>query len=69
MGRQEGTQQLVNVDPGRGALELGQVGEGDQQQEDEGNRGQQRVEGERAGQERDVVLVGGLEGAADESLD
>jgi hypothetical protein len=40
------------------------VGQSDQQEQDEGYRGEERIEGQRAGQEREVVLVGGLERAA-----
>jgi hypothetical protein len=46
---------------------LGQVREPDQQEQDERDGREQRVEGERARQEREVVFVGGLEGAADEA--
>jgi hypothetical protein len=61
-------EQLVGIDragverrPGRQGL--GQVGEPDQQQEEKGYGGEQRVERERARQERNVVFVGGLQGA------
>jgi hypothetical protein len=43
------------------------VGEPDQQQQDEGNGGQQRVERQRTGEERNVVFIGGLERAAKEA--
>jgi hypothetical protein len=46
---------------------LGQVGQADQHQQDERHRGKQRIEGQRAGQERDVVFVSRLEGAGEET--
>jgi hypothetical protein len=46
---------------------LGQVGEADQHQQDERHRGKQRVERQRAGEERDVVFVSRLEGAGEET--
>jgi len=39
------------------------VGQPDQQQKEERNRGEQRVECERARQKGDVVFVGGLQRA------
>jgi hypothetical protein len=43
------------------------VGEADQHQQDERHRGKQRVERQRAGEERDVVFVSRLEGAGEET--
>jgi hypothetical protein len=43
------------------------VGQADQQQQRERDGGEQRVEGERARQEGDVVFVGGLQRASDEA--
>jgi hypothetical protein len=43
------------------------VGEPDEQQQDEGNRGEERVEGERAREEGNVVLVGGGQRPAEEA--
>jgi hypothetical protein len=43
------------------------VGQADEDQEDERHRREQRVEGERAGQEGDVVLVSGLQGTSKEA--
>jgi len=43
------------------------MGEPDQDEQDEGNRRQQRIESERAGEEGDVVLVCGLERSAQET--
>src|SRR5207247_9035499 len=40
-----------------------------QDQQEERDRGEQRVEGQRAGEEGDVVLVGCLEGSAEEASD
>lgn len=64
--------ELVGIDrPGleRGARRerLRQMSQPDQQQQEEGNRGEERVERERARQKGDVVLVGGLQGAAEEA--
>jgi hypothetical protein len=42
------------------------VGQPDQQQQEEGNRGKQCVESQRAGKERDIVAVGLVQGAAGE---
>jgi hypothetical protein len=42
---------------------LCQVGQADQQEQDEGNRGEQGVERQGAGQKWNVVFVGGLKGA------
>jgi len=43
---------------------LSEVGQADQQQQNEGNRRQQRVERQGAGEKRDVVFISGLQGAA-----
>jgi transposase-like protein len=43
------------------------MGEADQHQQDERNRGEQRVEGQRAGEKRKVVFVGGLQGAPEKA--
>jgi hypothetical protein len=43
------------------------VGEADQHEQDERHRRQDRVERQRARQERKVVFVGGLQGAAEEA--
>jgi hypothetical protein len=43
------------------------VGEAYEEEEKKRDRGEQRVEGERARQERDVVFVGCLEGAEEEA--
>jgi transposase-like protein len=43
------------------------VGQPDQQQQDEWHRGEQRVEGQGAGQERDVVFVSRLKSAGEEA--
>jgi hypothetical protein len=45
---------------------LGHEGQGDQQQQDERDGGQERVERDGAGQERQMAFVGGLKDAADE---
>jgi hypothetical protein len=46
---------------------LRQVGQADQQQQDEGHRCQQRVEGQGTCEERNVVFVGRLQRAANEA--
>ena len=46
---------------------LGQVGKPDQHEENEGHCGKQRVEGQRAGQEWDVVFVSRLERPSQEA--
>ena len=40
---------------------------GDQEQEDEGNRREQRVKGQGAGKKRNVVFISGLQGTAEEA--
>lgn len=66
MRRKESVEQGDRIHRGARGHRLGQVGQSDQQEQDEGNRGQQRIEGQRAGQKRQVVLVGGLERTAKE---
>jgi hypothetical protein len=51
---------------GRGT-EPCRMGQSDQQQQDERNRGEQRVKRERAREEGNVVFVGDLKGALDET--
>ena len=46
---------------------LGQVGQADQQQQDKWYRGEQRVERQGAGEERDVVFVSRLQSAGEEA--
>jgi hypothetical protein len=46
---------------------LGEMGEADQHEQDERHRGEQRVEGQRAGQERYVVFVSRLKRAGEET--
>jgi hypothetical protein len=43
------------------------VGQADQHQQDEWHRGEQRVEGQRAGEERNVVFVSRLKSAGEET--
>jgi hypothetical protein len=65
--RQEPVKQVNGVDFGFVSDCLRQVGQSDQEQEDEGNRGQQRVEGQSAGKKRDVVFISGLQDTAEEA--
>lgn len=46
---------------------LDDLGDADQDQQHQRHRGEQRVEGERTRQEREVGLVGRLQGAAQEA--
>jgi len=59
--------QVDGVDFGFMGDRFRQVRQSDQQQEDERNRGQQRVEGQSAGKKRDVVFISGLQGTAEEA--
>jgi len=43
------------------------VGQPDEQEQDERDRREERVEGERAREEGNIVLVGGGQGAAEEA--
>jgi hypothetical protein len=43
------------------------VGQADQHQEDERNRSEQRIKGQGAGEERDIVFVGRLQGAGEKA--
>src|SRR3954454_15380308 len=60
-------EQEDGVDGGPLRHRLGDVGQADQQQQNKGNSGEQRVEGERAGEERYVVFIRRLEGPANET--
>ena len=51
----------------RAGRELGDVGQADQHQQQERDRGQQRVERQRAGEEQDVVPVRLMKGTAREA--
>jgi hypothetical protein len=59
--------QRGGIDLGSSRDRLGEMREPDQDEQDEGDRGQQRVEGERAGEEGNVVFVCGLERSAQET--
>jgi len=48
---------------------LGQLRQADEQEQDERDGGEERVKGERARQEGDVVFVGRLQGAAEETAE
>jgi transposase-like protein len=43
------------------------MGEADEQEQNERNRGEQRVERQGTGEKRNIVFVGRLEGAADKT--
>src|SRR5258706_2450287 len=66
---QEALQQLVDVELMNGKLVLREVADDGQDEPDEGNGSQQNVEREGTGEERNVVFVGGLEGAPDDAGD
>src|SRR5439155_9986925 len=65
--REEPMEESGRLHGGTAGERLSQMGQPDQQQYHEGDGGQQRVEGERAGEKRNVVFVGGLQGAAEEA--
>jgi hypothetical protein len=60
-------EQVDGVEFRRLSYGLRKVGQSDQQQKNEGNRRQQRVEGQGAGKKRNVVFISGLEGPAQEA--
>ncbi len=67
VGRKEPVEERGGID-GRAARErLGQVGQADEQQQHERDGREERVEGERAREKRQVVFVGGLQSPADEA--
>src|SRR6267143_1732486 len=66
---EEALQQLVNVDLVSGELVLREVADDGQNEADEGNGREQNVERKGAGEERNVVFVGGLERAPDDAGD
>ena len=59
--------QVNGVDRRSVGERLDQVGQADQHQENEGYGREQRIEGERAGKERNVVFVGCLQRAGEEA--
>jgi hypothetical protein len=65
--RQEPVKQVYGVHFGFVGDCLCQVGQSDQQQEDKGNRGQQRVESQSAGKKWNVVFISGLQGTTEEA--
>ena len=67
VGRKKPVKQVNGVGFGLVGDGLGQMGQADQQQEDEGDRGQQRIEGERAGQKRKIVFISGLQRPAEKA--
>jgi len=67
MGWQEPVKEFERIDFRSVGDGLGQVGEADQQQQDEGDGRQKRIERQAAGKEGNVVFVGRLEGTTDET--
>ena len=67
MRRQEAVEEQHRIDRRPVGDRLRQVGETDQHQQNERHRCKQRVERQRAGEERDVVFVSRLEGAGEET--
>jgi hypothetical protein len=60
-------EQVVGVDFRLMGDRLRQVSQSDQQQQNEGDRCQERVERQRAGKKWYVVFISGLQGTADEA--
>jgi hypothetical protein len=67
VGRQEAVKEKNGVDRRPMGDRLGQVSQADQHQQDEWHCCQQRVEGQGAGEERDVVFVSRLKSAGEET--
>jgi len=67
VGRKEAVKEQNRVDRWPMGNCLGQVSKTDQHQQDERHRGEQRVEGQSAGEERDVVFVSRLKSAGEET--
>jgi hypothetical protein len=67
VGRQKTTKEKDDVDRWPMGNRLGQVGQADQHQEDKRHRGEQCVESQGAGEERDVVFVSRLKGAGEKT--
>src|SRR5438034_1962480 len=62
-GRKQARQQMVQVHLLCGDLVLDEVAGGGEQQRDEGDEREQEIEGERAGEKRDVIVEGRFERA------
>jgi hypothetical protein len=60
-------EEVNGIDFGALGDRLGQMGQADQQQQNERNSGEQRVEGQRAGEERNIVFISCLERAAEKT--
>jgi hypothetical protein len=67
MGRQKAVKQIHGIYRWTVSDGLGQVGQPDKHEENERYCSKQRVEGQRTGQERDVVLVSRLESPGQEA--
>jgi hypothetical protein len=67
MRRQEPVEEANGVYRGPVGDRLNQMGQADQDQEYERDRGEQRVEGQGAGQERNVVFVCRLQGTGEKT--
>jgi len=61
MGRKEALEQRLGIEGAASGDQLQNLGQPREQQQDEGDRGQNGVEGERAGQKGDAVFIGGLQ--------
>ena len=67
VGRKKPVKQVDGVDFRFVGDGLCQMSQADQQQENEGNRRQQRVKSQGAGKKRNIVFISGLQGTADEA--
>ena len=68
MRRKKALEQNSRIDGPRSGHHLQELAQARKQQEGEGNRREQALEGEGARQKRDVVFVGGLQGPPDEAV-
>ena len=60
-------EEMDGIDFGALGYRLSQMGQADQQQQNERDGGEQRVEGQRAGEERDIVFISCLERTAEKA--
>ncbi len=67
MTRQKVFEDRVQLARGGRGTEPCRMGQSDQQQQDERDRGEQRIKRQRAREEGNVVFVGDLKGALDET--
>jgi hypothetical protein len=66
MRREEPLEEHPRIDWSGALDELEQLPEPGKQEQDEGDGGEQTLEGQRAREKGDAVLIGGLEGPPDE---